>query len=225
VKYAYGVVGLVAAISAVAVGVFGMMDVMIVSALLAALLIIAGNADRIARIKAGTTGFEAETRALIDKAIATIDQLRTVAKIAVQANLSLVMRSGRWGGFTHDEKERIRMASVAALDSLDVPKEEREEMFREWHMVNRFDYVHNLLGGNTIPVEIQEKPDLQSEWKRLRNGGFEANPASEVVEKFLRRAGMLGPERVELLEDYRHYERHGEHRRADAWKKLHDSER
>lgn len=33
---------------------------------------------------------------------------------------------------------------------------------------------------------------------------------------------MMNTEREELLEDYRHYERHSQHRRPDVWKRLHD---
>jgi hypothetical protein len=198
---------------------------MVVSGLLAAVLILAANADRISRLKASATGFEAETRAIIDEARATIDQLRAVAKIAVQANLSLVMRSGRWGGFSFDEKESIRQASLHALDLLHIPKKEQEEMFGDWHKVNRFDYVHLLLGRHTVPKEVQGNLELQAEWSKLRGGGFDGNPPSVVVEEFLRKARMLDPERVELLEDYCYYENHGEHRRPDVWKRIVDSER
>src|SRR6266446_2283094 len=103
-KIAYGILGMAAAIAAITVGILGMPEVMIVSGLLAGVLVLAANSDRIAKIRAGATGFEAETRAVIDEARATIEQLRIVAKIAVQASLSLVMRAGRWGGFLHDEK-------------------------------------------------------------------------------------------------------------------------
>jgi hypothetical protein len=145
--------------------------------------------------------------------------------MAVQANLSLVMRSGRWGGFSVDEKERIRAASIAALDSLGVSKRDREEMFSEWHMVNRFDYVQLLLGRSTVPKEVQGKLDLQAEWSKLRGGGFDGNPSSDVVEAFLRKAGMFDEEQQELLTDYRHYEKYGEHRRPDVWKKIVDRDR
>ena len=224
-KYVYGIVGLAAAITAIVVGVLGMTAVMIVSGLLAGLLITIANADRIVRVKAGTGGLEAETRALVDKAVATLDQLRAVLKIAVRGNLSLVQRAGRWGGFSVDEKERIRKGSLAALELLDVPKHEREEMFREWNMVNRFDYAHIVLGGHKIPDEIVSNQALQKEWSAMRDGGFERFPTSAQVDDFLRRAGMLTSERAELLEDYRHYEKTGEHRRPEVWKAMHGRDR
>mgnify|MGYP000066253256 CR=1 FL=1 len=224
-KLVYGIVGVVAAIAAVVIGILGMPEVMLVSALLAFILILAANADRISRLKASATGFEAETRAIIDQARATLDELRIVLKIAVQGNLMLVMRAGRWGGFSVDEKEKIHIASLAALNQLGVPKAEQEAMFHDWHIVNRFDYVHLLLGRSTIPKEIQENNELISEWKKLREGGFENISSPDVVEEFLRKSGMLNSEIMELLADYRFYETGRQHRRPDVWKRLHDRER
>jgi hypothetical protein len=39
--------------------------------------------------------------------------------------------------------------SPAALDSLGVPKKEREEIFSQWHGVNRCDYVHIILSRHS----------------------------------------------------------------------------
>lgn len=88
-KLAYGIFGIAAAIAAITVGVLGMGDVMGVSFVLALVLLLAANSDRISRVSATIGGIEAETRAVIDQARATIEELRLVGKMAVQANLSL----------------------------------------------------------------------------------------------------------------------------------------
>lgn len=219
-KLVYGITGVVAAIAAVVVGVLGMPDVMIVSLILAMALLVAANSDRIARFKAGMGGIEAETRAVIDEARATIEQLRQVGKIAVQASLSLVMRSGRLGGFSDDEKEEIRRNSEAVLNEIGVTASEREDIFRDWHRVTCFDYTHFLLGRNQTPNELQEKPALQAEWDALRRGGFANVPNADAVAAFLTKAGMINAARAELLEDYRFYEREKRHRRPEVWKVL-----
>lgn len=219
---AYGIFGLAAAIAAIVAGFLGMPDVMVVSAILAALLLVAANSDRIAKIRAGASGFEAETRAVIDEARATIEQLRLVAKIAIQASLSLVMRTGRWGGFSHDEKENIHRATSVALDQLAVPAAEQEEIFQEWHTVTRFDYSHLLLGRHTIPTQVQANTDLHAEWSALREGGFANVPSPDSIEHFLRKAGMLDDEAQQLLKDYRYYQIHERHRRPEVWKALVD---
>jgi hypothetical protein len=224
-KLAYGIFGIAASIATITAGFLGMLEVMYVSVFLAGALLLAANSDRIAKIRAGAGGFEAETRAIIDEARATIEQLRLVAKIAIQANLSLVMRAGRIGGFTHDEKENIRRLSLAALDQLGVSAAEQEDMFREWHTVTRFDYAFQLLGRHTVPEQVQRNPELQAEWSALRKGGFANIPSSNTVEGFLRKAGMLDDEAQQLLEDYRFYEVHRHHRRPENWKRLVDRNR
>jgi len=223
-KFTYELIGIACALAAIVVGIFGMPEVMAVAAILALAFLFFANADRVARVKASATGFEAETRAILEEARATLEQVRQVAKIAVQASLSVVMRTGRMGGFYFDEKERVRDASQKALESLGVPKKEQEEIFNEWHSVNRFDYAHILLGRYKIPKEVYGNNELTAEWERLRKTSFLSNPSSNIVEAFLIKAGMMNDERRELLDDYRHYEKYGLHRRPSVWKKLHDHE-
>jgi hypothetical protein len=59
----YGIVGMLAGIAALAAGFLAMPDVMVVSALFAAFLLIAANAGRIARIKAGPGGLGMDSTA------------------------------------------------------------------------------------------------------------------------------------------------------------------
>ena len=224
-KVAYGIFGIAAAVAAIAVGVLGMTQVMIVSGVLAGILLLAANSDRIAKVRASATGFEAETRALIDEARATIDQLRIVGKIAVQANLSLVMRAGRWGGFSYDERERIRQVSLAALDQLGVSPNEREEIFEEWHTVTRFDYADWLLRHPIVGQKTGASDGLKAEWRALHGGGFENIPSPRAIELLLQKSGVAEDDVRQLLEDYRHYETHKQHRRPEVWKALVDRNR
>lgn len=224
-KIVYNIVGIAAAIAAIVVGVLGMPEVMIVSFLLAIALLLAANSDRIAKIRASATGFEAETRAVIDEAKATIEQLRIVGKIAVQANLSLVMRAGRWGGFSCDERERIRQVSLRALDQLAVSRGEQDEIFDEWHMVTRFDYAQWLLDHPVVHQKIGASDGIKKEWSALRGGGFENIPPSRTIELLLQNSGVVEDDVMQLLEDYRHYEIHKQHRRPEVWKTLVDRNR
>ena len=224
-KIVYNIVGIAAAIAAIVVGILGMPGVMVVAFLLAIGLLFVANSDRIAKVRASATGFEAETRALIDEARATIDQLRIVGKIAVQANLSLVMRAGRWGGFSYDERERIRQVSLAALDQLGVSPNEREEIFEEWHTVTRFDYADWLLRHPIVRQKTGASDGLKAEWRALRGGGFENIPSFRTIELLLQKSAVVEDEVRQLLEDYRHYETHKQHRRPEMWKALVDRNR
>lgn len=222
-KYAYGVLAMAGAIAAVVVGVMGMFPVMVLTALLSVALLLAANADRISSIRASATGFEAKTRAVIDEARATIQQVREVAKIAALANIMFVARAGRWGPMPWTDKEKILSSTAESLKRLSVPDREQEEMFEELHTATRFDYAHVILGLKQVRAKAATTP-LAAELQELQNSGFARNPSSDVVEAFLRKAGALDPEAKELIEDYRHYERERKHRRLDVWRRLCEGE-
>jgi hypothetical protein len=221
-KLVYGVVGVAAAIAAVVVGILGMPDVMLISALLAAALLLAANSDRIAKVRAGLTGFEAETRAVIDEARATIEQVRLVGKLAAQANLTHITWANRWGGMSYEDKERTRSHSINALRQLGATDADIDEALRDWHMITRFDYAHHLLGGSTVPEIVMKDGALMQEWKALRDGGVQKIPSPDTLQTFLGKVGLLDGDRAELLEDYRFYVLNKAHRRAAVWKALVD---
>jgi hypothetical protein len=224
-KLVYGIIGVIAAIAAVVIGVLRMPDVMIVATVLAVMLLVAANADRISKVRASVSGIEAETREVINEARATIEQLRLVGKLAAETNLSLVMRAGRWGGFSYDEKERTRQLSTDALRRLGFGDTEIDDIFREWHMVTRFDYAYHLLGGGQMPPAVQLMPPWREEWSTLHAGGFSRIASPDEIERFLRKVGLLDAEAAALLEDYRFYEKNKRHRRPDVWRMLIDRER
>ena len=221
-KLTYGIFGIGAVISAITVGILGMADVMWISTVLAILLLLAANADRVSKIRAGMSGFEAETREVISEARDAIKELRLVGKLAGETTLSLVMRAGRFGGFSYDEKERARQVTSDALRQLGVRTEEIEEIFREWHTVTRFDYAYHLLGGAQMPPAVQLMPPFIQEWTELRSGGLSRIASPDDVERFLTKVGLLNNEAKELLEDYRYYERSKQHRRPEVWRSLVD---
>jgi hypothetical protein len=103
VKTLYALVGVAAAVASVVVGILGMPDVMAVALALAIVLLIAANSDRIVKVKASMTGIEAETRAVIDEARATIEQVRLVGRLAAQANLTHITWANRWGGMAYED--------------------------------------------------------------------------------------------------------------------------
>ncbi len=218
----YGIVAIIAAIACVTLGVLGMYPVMTVTFLLAIGFL---GAASFSKVKASLSGIEAETRAVIDEARATLKQLVAVAKLAARTNLGLVSRGNRWGGYSFEEKEETRAMTEQALREAGVPPAEIESMFAEWHMVNRFDYTFYLLNAHQVPEELRNKPDLHNEWSALRAGGFARIPSPDQIEAFLRKAGMMTEEHAALLEDYRFYEREHRHRRPQIWKALVDRDR
>lgn len=201
-----------------------MPDVMAVALVLAILLLVAANSDRIAKVKASMTGIEAETRAVIDEARATIEQVRLVGKLAAQANLTHITWANRWGGMSYEDKERTRLQSIDALRQLGATDADIDEALRDWHMITRFDYAHFVLagGGSTVPENVMKDAALMEEWRALRGGGVEKIPSPDALRVFLEKAGLFDETRAELLEDYRFYVINKTHRRAAVWKALVD---
>lgn len=78
------------------------------------------NLERISKLKFGKTGFEAETREVVREARSTIKELRDLSKIMVSSILGLVKRTGRFGGYSYDEKEQIKEQTVAVLMGLGI---------------------------------------------------------------------------------------------------------
>jgi hypothetical protein len=196
---------------------------MVTSAVLATVLLLIANADRLESLKASFTGgLEARTRKIVEDAQATLEQVRATLKIAAQANLSLAARAGRWGPvFLFDEKEAMLESTKAALERLGVPATERAEIFRDYHDTVRFDYAMAALGQSTPPA-VHSDPRVMVEWTRLHQG-LRAIPTADEVQAFLNLSGVVANEvQLELLKDLRHYEKHHEHRRRNEWRELHD---
>ena len=213
-KIAYGISGIAFAVAAISIGVFGMSDVMWLTAILAALFLFAANVDRVSKLRASFSGIEAETRAIIDEAKVTIEQMRLIAKIAAKANLSLVMRSGRLGGYSADERETILKDTMATLKRLGVNDKEVPELLSEWHFYTRFDYMAGIL-GNQIPSLDNT---IIAEWKELRDR-WPSEPASaDELQAWLVARGFMTDHRKELLEDYRYYSANQTHRRHHVWR-------
>lgn len=195
-------------------GVQGFPGVLTVGFLAFAFLLFVANLDRIAEFKASGSGIEAKTRDVLQRAEHTLSELQSLAKIVSEANLSLVKRSGRLGGFDDDEEERIRSEVMGVLEDLKLTESERDMVLRDWHRLTEFDYALYILGHTRVPEGFDE--EMRKEWKALRGMSPIATP--EQLREFLTNWGLLTPEREEQVRDYEHYLRYRTHRRPDVWK-------
>ncbi len=162
----------------------------------------------------------AKLRQRIEETDTTLVAIRNLAALVASISLSLVKRSGRIGGYTDEEEEQIAKEVKGFLEQIDIDEANIDETFAEWHNAVGRDYVHFILGGNTIPDG--GSPELFSEWEALRSRWFDNLPAPEELTGFLSKGGALTPEREEWIEDYRFYlERHG-HRRPEVWEQRRD---
>lgn len=178
-------------------------------------LLVAANLDRISEFKASKSGFEAKTRDLVAKAEVALSELQLLATNVAQLSLSFVMRQGRWGGYSDEEKEKIRSSVLGVLNKLDLSQEVINSVLKEWHQVEEFDYAHCILGGSRIPEGVS--PSVMVEWRQLREGGLFNCPTPIRLREFLNKHQLMTGMLEELLADYEFYLVHHKHRRPQVW--------
>lgn len=177
-------------------------------------LLFFANLGQISEFKASSTGIEAKTRNVIKRAENTISELKILAKTVAATSLSLVKRNGRMGGYSVEEEESIKKSVFETLSAIGVPENEFEAVLGDWHTFTEFDYAHCILGATKVPKGADQA--VITEWKSLRNGIVDI-PSPETIETFLSKINCLDAERIEFLEDYRHYVKTRTHRRPEVW--------
>lgn len=195
-------------------GFVGKDKVMVTAFLAFCLVYFINNFDKIAEIKASLTGLEIKARNIFDKAQATIEQLRELAKKFAIVQLALMVRS--WG-YPFDKMEQDKDSILKTLTDLEISKEEQEAILEyDWNKEVLIRYVRCITGGDLIPSNCTNAE--YKEWEEIRNNP----PLPQVVENFLVKIGCLSDKRRELLEDYKYFYEHKKHRRINVWNTLFD---
>ena len=193
----------------------GVGGVAIVSLVAAYILL---NLDRFRKVKAGLGEVEGELKETIKEAKDTLVEIREVAVLAAITQLSSVIRSGRWGSYDEEEKEKIKNDIVRLLRQLDIDSKVIEEkVLSDWRRVTRFDYASNLLGNKAPP---QRTPEWQA-LRELLEQGLENPPTPEQIKDFYEKSDRLTYEVDELIKDYQYYIDNGEHRSFERWENHH----
>jgi len=196
-------------------GIIGINPVLLTGSLAFMFIMFINNLDRISEIKASGKGFEARTREVIKEAKVTIKEMQNLVKIIVKIELSLVMRTGRFGSFSDEDKEKIKNDLLDILKQLQISMTEQQELLTEWHNFEKLDYVHYILGGSQVPSGISN--EYRSKWKVLRRRGFHDLPTPDELTNFLINGDCLTTKRKELIEDYKYYISNLHHRRPEIW--------
>lgn len=180
-------------------------------------LLFFANLESIKRLKFNKSGFEAETREVVKEARNTIKELQDLSKIMASTTLGLVKRSGRWGGYSYDEKENIKKEILDVLERLGIFGNDIEMVVAEskWHKFTELDYVYHILGGNLLP-EILSLPKI-SERQKLLSRDLNHIATPEELTQFFTHVGLLNNGVKELIKDYEHYIKFREQRRAEVW--------
>ena len=178
--------------------------------------LVAANLDRLSEFKASTSGIEARTRDVVNRAEGAIAELRILAIHIAEVSLSLAIRTGRWGGFSDDELDKLKSSVDSNLERLGIAEEQRSLVLKDWHRIVEFDYAHHILGGSHIPED--RNPEMMKEWSELRDGGFKSIPTPDVLEEFLKKHSFYSAASADYIEDYRYYFKNHAHRRPHVWR-------
>ncbi len=156
-------------------------------------------------------------RLVLKEAQTTITEMKELSKLAIQTNLSLVQRSGRWSGYSQKEKELIKNHTLDVATKLKLTQKEQREILNEWHIYTELDYVLFIL-GNQLPTKWSKEE--QKIWKSFREDLIHKRPSPSEVRELLKRNNSLTPDHEELIKDYEYYIKNKSHRRPEVWKHI-----
>lgn len=173
-----------------------------------------GNMDRLESFKAGAGGIEAKTREVVKQAESAIGELQLMAERTAAVLFELIDGGGRWGGaHSASEKDARKRELRDLLKRLGLP-DARIAMAaaseRKWALI---DYVMGICDQLKIPPE--KNAEWSEAWKPW-NDTLE-RPDPTTLRKLLSIVEPLAPWRSELILDYEHYWRTGQHRRPSVW--------
>lgn len=207
---------LLALSSGMALGFLGNPAILAVGFFAFLALLIAANLDRIAEFKATSSGVEAKTRDVVQRAENAVKELHILALQVAELSLSLAIRQGRWGGYSDEDLSSMRESVFSVLKKLGISEKDSQAVLTEWHKFVEFDYASHILGGSTIPEDASN--ELLVEWKSLRGNGIAKFPSPQEIRQFLTTHGFISASLSELLIDYEHYQKHRNHRRPEVWR-------
>jgi hypothetical protein len=156
-------------------------------------------------------------RLVLKEARTTISEMKELSKLAIQTNLSLVQRSGRWGGYSQKEKELIKNHTLDVATKLKLSQEEQKDILKEWHMYTELDYVLFIL-GNQVPVKWPKEE--QQKWHNYREGLVDKRPSPSEIRELLKINDSLTKGHEELIKDYEYYIKNKTHRRPEVWENI-----
>jgi len=174
--------------------------------------------DKFVRIKASVTGFEAETRKVIKEAESTIEELQTFGKNSVLIFLSVIKWIGRAGTYSSKEEQLIENRMRSILKNLKFSDNEITSFIKEsdWFKITCHDYTNKILSKiNALSLNETQKNSLIE----LRASRLEDISSPSKLKSVIEKHNLTSKEIDELLEDYKYYTEHCQHRRLSEWEK------
>lgn len=150
----------------------------------------------------------------------SVRDMRRLAKENARLALASIQFAGRLSGFPEEFKSKVLADTRQLLTDLNVTASEIADVESLWHATVEFDYASWATGHNKVPVDLPEL--FHQRWKELKMGGIENRSTPQRIRTFFVDAGMLTPERDEILKDYEHYVLTRQHRRENLWRRRRD---
>ncbi|MBL9118324.1 MAG: hypothetical protein JNL80_00230 [Phycisphaerae bacterium] len=174
--------------------------------------------DRMARFSLTLKGVEADLRRTAQEAEVKLAQVQKLAESVVVASLGQFVRAEYLRPWRDEELERERDRLCDSLRVLGSSEARiREVLDESWHPPIRKAYGRRLLGLSLDVRSHRKNPEFREEWKALARKPLDAPATAAEIEAFIEKWGFGCDFRREGIEDLRHYERTGTHRRPEVW--------
>ncbi len=182
--------------------------------LAAAISLFFGNLDRIKTIRASGSGFEAETREVINEAKDTIALLRKLAVVTAGLQVKMLAAESRLQGpASLLKKDEQKEQLLSELRSIGLNAKEITEVAaadKAWVMWDYMIYILQPVNSNSGRAEIIAYTKAYNRF---------TNPLSpEECEELLNEFHANSEQAKALLEDYRYYLKYEKHRRPEVWR-------
>ena len=192
--------------------------VMAILTLLVFGLLFFANIEKFSEFTAGLKGFSAKPREVIAEAKAVTTEIKQLAKVLVENQISSLIHHNRLSSIGELEKENRKDELLDRLRSIDVPEDEVQETLGDWYKYMIRDYSQAIIGEGACGAAAKGiSQDCYEEYMEFRNRTSE-NPATpDELEQFFEKFKILTPEKKEQIEDYGYYLKEKKHRRPDEW--------
>ena len=162
-----------------------------------------------------------EAKKVVAEANVALEQLRSIAVVFSEVIVEKLQSEGRFGGSNAQSREEQKQYLISTLKELKVPISEIKKVEvadRQWVKI---DYVEDLFWN--VPGEVAQNKTW-GEWWAVYHKGLD-RPDPDECASIMKEYGLNSSDMKEVLKDYRHYMRHGKHRRPEYWFSRYDRRR
>lgn len=146
-----------------------------------------------------------------------VEKLRTYAALQAKTVIAASCRTGRF----FDPKDDWQLANLRSVEErlrdLGVSESELVEVRSDLLRMTIRDLGNAALGGNITPMKLGN--EAMAEWSALRKEGRNGSP--DEVEGFLKKWGLLTPERQSRIDDMRWIIEHQDVRDREQFLRAH----